>query len=250
MIEPVVDGFPVGGVRAAALNLLGAARMSEHDYAGALPLLVEAVNQAVDDPALLVKAKLLLSRARSMTGHQEEARTEAKSAVVHAERLGDPKLVSQALSLTVMLDCAHGLRRDGTALARALELEVPDPDVAAHCRASVVDAVTMSWTGGLEEALAGLIAARRRCVEMGSDADLVFVSGHLAMVYTWLGRYSVAADVAQDMVRRGRTSAAATRWSSVAPNAHWRRHTWAVSAPCVTTPGWRSPERISAGRRS
>ncbi|WP_235672821.1 helix-turn-helix transcriptional regulator [Mycolicibacterium hodleri] len=203
MIEPVVDGFPVGGVRAAALNLLGAARMSEHDYAGALPLLVEAVNQAVDDPALLVKAKLLLSRARSMTGHQEEARTEAKSAVVHAERLGDAKLVSQALSLTVMLDCAHGLRRDGTALARALELEVPDPDVAAHCRASVVDAVTMSWTGGLEEALAGLIAARRRCVEMGSDADLVFVSGHLAMVYTWLGRYSVAADVAQDMVRRG-----------------------------------------------
>lgn len=203
MVEPVVDGFPVGGVRAAALNLLGAARMSEHDYAGALPLLAEAVNQAVDEPALLVKAKLLLSRARSITGHQEEARIEAKSAVVHAERLGDAKLVSQALSLTVLLDCAHGLRRDGGALARALELEVPDPDVAAHCRASVVDAVTMSWAGGLEEALAGLIAARRRCVEMGSDADLVFVSGHLAMVYTWLGRYSVAADVAHDMVRRG-----------------------------------------------
>ena len=80
---------------------------------------------------------------------------------------------------------------------------MPDPDVLAPFRASVADAVTKSWTGCLEEALAGLIAARRRCVEMGSDADLVFVLGHLAMVYTWLGRYSVAADVAQDMLRRG-----------------------------------------------
>ena len=50
---------------------------------------------------------------------------------------------------------------------------------------------------------------------MGSDADLVFVSGHLAMVYTWLGRYSVAADVADDMMRRGeQPRRAATRSSS------------------------------------
>jgi DNA-binding CsgD family transcriptional regulator len=203
MIEPVVDGFAAGAKRAAALNLLGAARMAEHDYPGALPLLAEAVTHAADDPGLLVEATLLLSRAHSMSGHQEEALLEARTAVAHAEELGDGKLVSQALSLTVMLDCARGLRRDGPSLVRALDLEVPDPDVAAPCRASVVDAVTMSWTGGLEEGLAGLVAARRRCVEMGSDADLVFVSGHLAMVYTWLGRYSVASDVAQDVMRRG-----------------------------------------------
>jgi len=203
MIEPVLDGFAPGSERAAALNLLGAARMAEHDYPGALPLLVDAVSHAVDDPGLLVEATLLLSRAYSMTGHQEEALREARSAVRHADRLGDGKLLSQALSLTVMLDCARGLRRDRSALRQALALEVPDPDVAAPCRASVVDAVTTSWTGRLEEGLAGLVAARRRCVERGSDADLVFVAGHLAMVYTWMGRYSVASDVAQDVIRRG-----------------------------------------------
>jgi DNA-binding CsgD family transcriptional regulator/tetratricopeptide (TPR) repeat protein len=202
MLEPVIDGFAIGPKRAAALNLLGAARMAEHDYPGALPLLSEAVDEAGDDLRLLVKARLSLSRAHSMTGGHDEARLEAKSAATHAERLGDPKLISQALSFSVMLDCAHGLKRDESVLARALELEVPDPDVLAPFRASITDAVTTAWTGCLDEALAGLMAARRRCVEMGSDADLVFVLGHLAMVYTWLGRYSVAADVAQDMLRR------------------------------------------------
>ncbi|MCW2514507.1 MAG: hypothetical protein JWR11_3549 [Mycobacterium sp.] len=203
MLESAIDGFGSGGLRAAALTLLGAARMADHDFAGALPLLDEAVDEAVDDLGLLVKARLLLSRALSMTGDHEASQRLALAAVTDAERLGEPKLISQALSLHVMLDCAHGHRRDEAALARAMELEVPDPDVGAPFRASVTDAVTKAWTGRLDEALVGLIAARRRCVEMGSDADVVYVSGHLSMVYVWLGRYSVAADVAQDMLRRG-----------------------------------------------
>jgi DNA-binding CsgD family transcriptional regulator len=48
-----------------------------------------------------------------------------------------------------------------------------------------------------------LVAVRRRYLAIGSDADLTYVSGHLAMVYVWLGRYSVAADVADDLMRRG-----------------------------------------------
>jgi DNA-binding CsgD family transcriptional regulator len=203
MLEPAMDGLGSGPARAAALNLLGAARISEHDYAGALVLLGEAVDESGDDLGLLVKAQLLLSRAQVMTGSHDAARRQAQLAVSHAERLGDPKLISAALSLHVMLDCARGYRRDEAALTRALELEVPDPDVAAPFRASITDAVTKGWTGRLDEALAGLIAARRRCVEMGSDADLVYVSGHLSMVYTWLGRYSVAADIADDMLWRG-----------------------------------------------
>ncbi|MCW2552898.1 MAG: hypothetical protein JWR78_2679 [Mycobacterium sp.] len=203
VLESAIDGFGSGPSHAAALNLLGAARMSDHDYTGALPLLGEAVDEAGDDLGVLVKAHLLLSRVQSITGDLVAARRHAELAVSHSERLGDPKLISQALALHVMLDCAHGHGRDEPALTRALEMEAPDPDVSAPFRASVTDAVTKAWTGRLDEALAGLIAARRRSVEMGSDADLVYVSGHLSMVYIWLGRYSVAADVAEDMLRRG-----------------------------------------------
>jgi DNA-binding CsgD family transcriptional regulator len=203
MLEPAIDGFGTGPSRSAALILLGVARLADHDFGGALPLLGEAVDEAGDDLVSLIKAHLLLSRAQSMTGSHDAARDHAARAVTHAERLGDPKLISQALALNVMLTCAHGSSRDESAITRALELEVLDPDVSAPFRASVTDAVTKAWAGRLDEALAGLIAARRRCVEMGSDADLVYVSAHLSMVYTWLGRYSVAADVAQDMLRRG-----------------------------------------------
>ncbi|TPG37049.1 AAA family ATPase [Mycolicibacterium hodleri] len=203
MLEPVIDGFEPGSPRAAALYLLGAASIADHDYSGALPLLGEAVEYAGEDRLLLVKAQLSLSRAESMTGDHGAARQQAKEAVAHAERLGDPKLISQAAALDVLLDCAHGMPRDEVALARALEFESPDPDVAACFRASVTDAVTTAWAGRFDEALAGLTAARRRCVEVGADADVVYVSGHLAMVYTWLGRYSVAVDVAQDILRRG-----------------------------------------------
>jgi DNA-binding CsgD family transcriptional regulator len=204
ILESAVADFAPGPSRAAALILLGATRMSEHDYAGALPLLAEAICQADGDPSLLVRGQLWLSRALTMTGRHDAARTQAKLAVASAESLGSPKLISQSLAYHVLLRCADGHDRDEAALQRALEVEPPDPDVAAPFRASVTDAVTLAWTGRLDEALMGLIAARRRCVEMGSDADLVYVSGHLSMVYVWLGRYSVAADVAQDMLTRGR----------------------------------------------
>lgn len=203
MLEPALDGFEAGGPHAAALILLGAARMSEHEYTGALPLFGAAVDDARGDLGLQLRARLWLARAQSLVGNHDAARREAQRAAEDAERCADPKLISQAIALRVMLDCAHGLARDEAALARALDLEVLDPDVSAPFRASVVDAVTKAWTGRLEEALAGLIAARRRCVEMGSDADMVYVAGYLSMVYVWLGRYSVAVDVAQDALRRG-----------------------------------------------
>ncbi len=203
MLEAAVGDFGPGPARAAALMLLGIARMSEHDYVGALPLLGSAIDEADGDPRLLVKGQLWLSRAFSMTGRHDAARRQATRAVADAESLAAPDLISQSLAVHVMLHCADGAGRDEAALRRAVDLEVPGADVPAPFRASVIDAVTMAWTGRLDEALVGLIAARRGCVEMGSDAGLVYVSGHLSMVYLWLGRYSVAADVAADMLARG-----------------------------------------------
>ena len=232
LIEAGLDRFEVGSTRAAGLTLLGAARMGDYDYAGALPLLELAIAEPADDLAVLVEAQLWRSRAQSMTGDRDAAKSSAHAAVVDAERCGEPKLISQAIALRVMLDCAHGGARDEAAMRRALDLEVLDPDVSAPFRASVTDAVTKSWMGRLDEALVGLIAARRRCVEMGSDSDLVYVAGHLSMAYIWLGRYSVAADVAQDVLRRGeniggglpgRHRAHATRAGLGLPGAGTRR---------------------------
>ena len=192
-----------GPLLADALILLGATRMAEHDYAGALSPLTEAADEAGDRLDLLVRAQLAQSRALTMTGRHEDASRQAHLAVVNAERFGTPKLISQALALLVMLECARGAVRDESAMSRALRLEAADPDVGAPLRASVANAVTMGWAGRLDEALAGLMAARRHCADIGSDQDQMYVSGHLAVVYLGLGRYSVAAELAEDTLRRG-----------------------------------------------
>ena len=203
MAEVAVADLEPGPLRATALTLLGAARMAEHDFPGAVAPLSDAAAEAGDDLELRVKAQLWLCRAQTMTGKHDAALRQAEVALENAERLGLAKLTSQALTLHVMLTCTDGAGRDEDALRRALELEAPDPDVGAPFQASVADAVTLGWTGRLDESLAGLIAARRRCVEIGSDADLVFVTGYLALVYVWLGRYSVAVELADDILRRG-----------------------------------------------
>lgn len=163
---------------------MGTTRIAEHDYAGAVVLLTAAaVVDAADDLELLVQVRLLPSRAHTMTGRHVEARQHAELAVVSAEQVGVPHLISQALALHAVLACAHGFGRDEVTLHRARDLEVIDAGVAAPFSASTADAVTLDWTGRLDEALAGFFAARRRCLKNGSDVDLMYVSGHLAMVY-------------------------------------------------------------------
>lgn len=203
VLEPAVGDIGPGTARAAASLLLGDVRVSEHDYAGATELFIAAADEAGDDVSLVVRAHLALSRALTMTGRHVDALHHAQLAVANAERLGESKLLSQALAMNVTLGFARGRGRDESALQRALDLEVPDPDVAAPFRASTADAVTKAWLGRLDEALVGLVAARRRCVETGAESDLMYVMANLATVYVWLGRYSIAADVADDLMRRG-----------------------------------------------
>jgi len=77
MLEAAVTDFGPGPLRATALTLLGATRLAEHDYAGALVPLTEAADEAGDDLGLLVRAQLSLSRAKTMTGRHEAARRQA-----------------------------------------------------------------------------------------------------------------------------------------------------------------------------
>ena len=202
VLEPLLGRVDAGPTRAAARILMGAIHLSEYDYPPAVALLGDAVDDAADDLELLVQAQLSLSRAHTMVGNHDAAREIAALAVANAERLGNPTAMSRALALHVLLACEHGLGCDESALRRAVALEVLDAGVAAPFSATTAEAVTMGWTGRLDEALAGLVAARRRYLELGSDADHIYVAGHLSMVYVWLGRYSVAAEVADDLMHR------------------------------------------------
>lgn len=202
ILEPVLEALTPGPRRAVATILLARTWIYDNEFSRAMALLSAALEDSSDNPLLLFQSHLGLGLALGMIGDYADASRHTSVAVQHAERVGVPALISQALALSVTLGCAQGAGRDEAVLRRALDLEDPDADTSAPLRARTADAVTMSWVGRLDEARTTMLAVRRRCLERGSDADMMHVSRHLALINVWMGRYGAAEVVADDMVQR------------------------------------------------
>jgi DNA-binding CsgD family transcriptional regulator len=202
LLEPVIDTLPPGLDRASATILLGGTWVYANDFVPAKELLTAALTDAADSPLLMVRAHLGLAVAEAMTGEHSTAYRHAALAVEQAERLGMPAVLSQALALQVTLACGRGMGRDESALRQALESEDPDADVPAAVRARTAAAITSAWMGRLDEARTTMLVVRRRCIERGSDSDMMHLSWHLSMINIWMARYGAAEVVADDMMQR------------------------------------------------
>jgi DNA-binding CsgD family transcriptional regulator len=202
ILTPAVEALPPGPQRAAAAILLAGTWIYDNDFAPARELLSGALDDAADSPLLMVQAHLGLALTQGMTGSSADAYRHASVAVEYAERLGTPAVISQALALHVTLACGQGMGRDEAALQRALEFEDPDAEVPAPVRARTANAVTLSWLGWLDEARTAMLVVRRRCIERGSDSDMMHVSRHLSLINVWMARYGAAEVVADDMMQR------------------------------------------------
>ncbi|PRC50220.1 LuxR family transcriptional regulator, partial [Mycobacterium sp. ITM-2017-0098] len=97
-------------------------------------------------------------------------------AVTLAEELGSATVLSQALAMWVHTVFIHGHGVDDSALARALELEVAEDDVAVPFKASAVNALILAWTGRLDAAAEQMLAVRRNCEERGADRNMMAVA--------------------------------------------------------------------------
>jgi DNA-binding CsgD family transcriptional regulator len=60
----------------------------------------------------------------------------------------------------------------------------------------------LACTGRLEEARTQMQTVRQRCVERGAERDIVAVAGYSTWIEIWQGRFTHAADVANDAVER------------------------------------------------
>lgn len=201
-IEPAIEQLSSGPLRATAINLLAAIRMSDKDFAEAAELVKPALDDAAGDPALLARTLLTLSMAQSMSGQFDDALSNSEQAVGYADESDDPALISSALAMWVMEKCAYGHGLDEANLRRALELEDPGSDVAVPFTASTVKALTLAWTGRLEEARTEMAAVGQRCIERGANSDMIWIADHTSWIAIWLGRYDEAARVAEDTMER------------------------------------------------
>jgi DNA-binding CsgD family transcriptional regulator len=202
VLAPTIDEMAPGPVRAIAFDLLAGMRIYDNSFLQAADRLQAALDDAKGNPVVLVQTLLMLSFVQLTGDEYGESLRHAREAVTVAEGLDLPTLTSQALTMWVRASFTYGQGFDETDLRRALELEDPDVDVPIPFRASAINALILACTGRLEESRAQMRAIRQRCVERGAEGDIVAVAGYSAWADIWQGRYSDAADVANDAVER------------------------------------------------
>jgi DNA-binding CsgD family transcriptional regulator len=122
----------------------------------------------------------------------------ADDAVTCAERLGDPPLLSQALSITVLMHFLAGDGFDEPTMRRALSLEDHQSHAPMPLRPRVQNALLLAFTGRLERARAQMLSIRRDAVENGEEGELIIVAFHRFLLECWIGNFADANLVAED----------------------------------------------------
>ncbi|MDT5017778.1 MAG: hypothetical protein QOD39_3938, partial [Mycobacterium sp.] len=171
-------------------------------FVEAAELLERARADAETYPALLVQTLVSLTFAQGMSGRFEDSLDNARQAVSHAEALGYPPLISQALAMMVNASFLYGNGVDEDSLRRAVELEDLNADAPIPFSPSAVNALIYAWTGQLNIARRQMAAVRDRCVERGAENDLMAVGGYCTLIEIWRGNFAEAALLAEDTMER------------------------------------------------
>ena len=201
-LTEIVDKLEPGAIRAEAASLLGVVHIFDSSFTAAAGVLERALDEAADDVELRTRLLNALSYARYNAGRFGAATQSIDDAVAHAEGLGHERLLSQALSMRVVLGFLRGDGLDEPRLARALALENRDADMPMAFRPRMQNAMLRSWTGQLDLAHHDLAAIRQRCVERGEENELIFVAVHSVLLEIWRGDFRAASVIADDTLER------------------------------------------------
>src|SRR5262245_52370853 len=138
LLESTMEQLQPGLLRGIAMNLMAGIRMYDDTFVDAAAILERALEDAQNNPPLLVQTLMSLAFAQGMAGQFEESLRNARDAVTRAEELGYPPLVSRALAMLVNTTFLYGHGVDEASLLRALALEDPGVDVPIPFCASAV----------------------------------------------------------------------------------------------------------------
>jgi DNA-binding CsgD family transcriptional regulator len=202
LLDRTVDTLPPGTLRATALNLLAGVHLYDDNWSEAVAVLERALDDAEDDPPLLVQTLIMLAFGQRMVSKLDDSLFYARKAVTYAEQFGDPALISRALAMSVQLNFMFGNGVDEVSLRRAVELEVPDNEALTPFSAGMIEGLVLAWTGQLDRAHARMVEVQRRCVERGAENDLTAVASCDALVETWRGNLAGAERLADEAMER------------------------------------------------
>jgi ATP/maltotriose-dependent transcriptional regulator MalT len=195
LLERAIAGMQPGPLRAEALHSLAVVRFNDDGYPEASQLLQRALAEDKPDPALRVRMLTALAHTLFNTGEPDAAWRCAEEAVMLAERLEAPGLLSQALGVRSMLFFLRGDGIDEPSLLRALELEDHDSFTPTVLKPGVEHALILGWIGDLDTSYQRMQAIQRRCVEKGEEGELMFIDFQVVVNRIWRGDFAEAARV-------------------------------------------------------
>jgi len=191
-----------GPLRAEALGLLGVMEILEGSLTEATGLLKRALGDSGDDLELQARIQVPLSLALFNVGDRVAAARSADDAVSSATRGGQPHLLSQALSMQVLLRCWLGEGVDEPSLQRAMDLEDRDVATSAVIRPTMHNAMLLSFIGQLEQAHEQMSRIGRHYRERGEESEQVFVAFHVVLLEIWRADFTAATVIADDAMER------------------------------------------------
>jgi DNA-binding CsgD family transcriptional regulator/tetratricopeptide (TPR) repeat protein len=204
LLGETIERLAPGMLRAEALSQLAVMRLFDNSSLEAAELLQRALGEAEGDLTVQVRALVPLSYALGETGHLGAAVDAVEEAVLHAEKLERPELLSQALAVRVMLHFMRGDMVDEASLRRALDLEDRHTSIPMAFRPSTHNAMLLAWTGQLEQAQDEMRHIRQYCIQHGEESDLIYATFHAVLIDIWRGDLTEATLLAEDAVERAR----------------------------------------------
>ncbi|MDT5216662.1 MAG: hypothetical protein QOK18_4901 [Mycobacterium sp.] len=202
LLDAALKRLKAGQLRARAASLLATIVMYADGFGSSASLLERYLPDASGDVALTIHMSMALSYALMNTGAKAQSMQYVDRAVVHAEGIGQPALLSQALGLRVVLNFMCGGGVDHANLSRALALHDDRAPAPVAFQPKLQRALLMAWTGELAAAQEQLGAIQRRRIDNGEDSEWIFISYHRAMVEMWLGDFPAADRIADQMMER------------------------------------------------
>ncbi|OBA73680.1 hypothetical protein A5641_04815 [Mycobacterium sp. 1554424.7] len=200
-LRQTIEGPASRRQRAAALRLLGLWSLLDGSSREARKLLDEALNDAGDDLVLRVQILVPLAHAQVNVRHLDDAANSIAEAVRTAERIRQPQLLSEALSMHALVRFLLGDGLDEPALQRARELEDREAPTA-HLDTTVQAAALMAGSGRLDTARDELLSYRRRAIERGQESELMLFAFHGGLNEIWRGNFADCALIAEDVMER------------------------------------------------
>jgi DNA-binding CsgD family transcriptional regulator len=225
LLEDVIAATPPGSTHAEALWRLGTVRRYEDDYGAARDFFNLALAEAGGDKRLRAHLERDLAMASIIGGDVPTAAKHARSAVEHAESLGDSVLLSETLLALAFVEFFAGNGLPDDLVQQAESHEDVSTHVAPDLRPNMLIAGLLKWTDDFLGARARFLAEYQRAAESGADNELPFLLWQLVELEVWAGNWELAARYATEchdaaVVNRSQSGLVAALYAVALVRAH------------------------------